>query len=96
MKLYLAGPMTGIADFNFPLFNETAARLRAKGHEVINPAEIENKADDWVSCMKQDIRALLDCEAVATLHGWSDSRGAKVEVTLAVGLGMKMVKAADL
>lgn len=39
MKLYLAGPMQGIPHFNFPLFNEIAARLRAVGHEVFNPAE---------------------------------------------------------
>ena len=39
VTVYIAGPMTGIPEFNYPLFNATAKALRATGVEVRNPAE---------------------------------------------------------
>jgi Domain of unknown function (DUF4406) len=38
-RIYLAGPMQGIPEFNFPRFNAVAAMLRLTGHTVFNPAE---------------------------------------------------------
>ena len=39
MRVYLAGPMTGVPLFNFPLFNRVAGILRDRGYEVFNPAQ---------------------------------------------------------
>lgn len=42
LKLYLAGPMTGIPKFNFPVFDKAAAELRQRRYDVISPAEIDD------------------------------------------------------
>jgi Domain of unknown function (DUF4406) len=32
IKVYLAGPMTGVPEFNFPAFHAAAAKLREEGY----------------------------------------------------------------
>lgn len=39
MKLYISGPMTGITDFNFPLFDAVRDDLIRQGHSVWSPAD---------------------------------------------------------
>lgn len=87
MKIYLAGPMTGLPDLNFPAFHAAARALRAQGHEVVNPAEIcPDKEMKWADAMKRDIAELVTCDAVVVLPGWEKSRGASIEVDLAAKL----------
>lgn len=40
-KWYLAGPMSGIPSFNFPLFHSAAAELRSQGLHIVSPAETD-------------------------------------------------------
>ena len=46
-------------------------------------------APTWVDYMRADVRALLECDVIATLPGWEQSRGARIEVSIAEELGMK-------
>ncbi len=90
-RVYISGPMTGLPDLNFPAFHAAAAVLRSRGLEVVNPAEINAEhPGQWESCMKADIKALCDCDALALLPGWANSRGAHLEVHLAHRLGMRI------
>ncbi len=41
-RAYLAGPMTGIPQFNFPLFDAVAHDLRVAGWDIVSPAELDD------------------------------------------------------
>lgn len=111
-SLYLAGPMTGRPDFNYPAFHAAAKRLRADPRVAccINPAEYDDgdTSRPYPYYIKRDALALLgipagkDLEgrpmqrAVAVLPGWIDSTGALAEVALAKALGYAILDAETL
>lgn len=41
-RFYVAGPMTGLPQFNFPAFYTAAASLKAAGYDVTSPAELDD------------------------------------------------------
>ena len=92
MKLYLAGPMRGHPQCNFPVFHRAAVELRAAGYEVWSPAEndvfiglTEETAQTVTTkaAMHLDLPALLEQDAIAVLEGWERSKGATLEVYVA-------------
>lgn len=96
MKIYIAGPMTGLPDFNYPAFHEVAARLREQGHEVMNPAENpQPSCASWAGYMRLALAQLVQCDCIVLLPGWADSKGALFERKTAQVLGMQLVHMAD-
>ena len=96
---YLAGPMRGIEDFNFPEFHKQAAWLRGLGWKVFSPAE-RDEADealngDWAVgvqrgldyFMQFDLAAVCQTDAVILMAGWENSQGARLEAMTAVEVG---------
>lgn len=98
MKLYLCGPMSGLPEYGYPAFHDHAFFLRAQGHVVVNPAEMfpEPEGVVWTAALREDLKALLDCECVAVLPGWRQSRGAALEVHVARTLQMPILDARTL
>ncbi len=98
-RLYLAGPMTGLPEFNHPAFHAAADQLRDAGYIVTNPADNGLPTDDtpWVDHMRRDIALMMQrrCNAVAILPGTSQSKGALVEWRLAKGLGFPVMTVAE-
>lgn len=89
-RIYVAGPMTGYPDLNFPAFHTAAAQLREQGWHVENPADHgEVPGAEWADYMHVDVAMLASCGAIYLLPGWSKSRGGSVEAMLAHWLGME-------
>jgi Domain of unknown function (DUF4406) len=110
LKLYVCGPMSGIAQFNFPAFHEAAKTLRGQGIEIISPAEEDEKhgiaqiainspdgrmdangqiaGQTWGDMLARDVKIVADLvDGVAVLKNWERSKGAKLEVTVALLAG---------
>jgi hypothetical protein len=54
IKYYLAGPMSGIPQFNFPMFFRVGKRLREMGYDIVSPAEIDCKEDGDAALKSKD------------------------------------------
>ncbi|KJC51093.1 hypothetical protein UP09_03370 [Bradyrhizobium sp. LTSP885] len=94
MRIYIFGPMAGYLGHNFDAFHAKARELRAKGHFVYNPAEIEpdtykNISDEeatkhhngaYRNCLRQELAWICDeAEGMYGLIGWEHSKGANAE-----------------
>lgn len=93
-RIYVAGPMTGLPEFNFPAFNSAADKLRAEEWHVENPAEHGHiEGADWADYLRWDISRIATCGAIYLLPGWEGSKGATLEVSIAKALGMQFILA---
>jgi Domain of unknown function (DUF4406) len=96
-RIYLCGPMTGLPDYNYPAFNTEAARLRALGYHVENPAEnVLPELKDWAGYMRVALTQMLTCTAIALLPNWEKSKGAQLEVQVADALDLAVCLAEDI
>ena len=93
-RICIAGPMTGLPHLNQPAFMAEAAQLRSVGHHVENPAEnAKPTCGTWLGNMRLAIAQLITCDRIHLLPGWTGSKGANVEYTLAKGLGLMITLA---
>jgi hypothetical protein len=83
-RLYVAGPMTGITENNYPEFNRISSTLRDAGYEVVNPAEfgVHGGRVHYVDLLREDLRVMLDCHGIAVHGDWWESSGARNEVNV--------------
>jgi len=119
LRLYLAGPMRGYPEFNFPAFEAGAVLLRERGFEVFSPAEkdIERHGTNIGAgntagseeqaakehgfslrvALKEDTTWICDnAEGIALLPGWEKSKGAVMEHSLAIALGLKVFSLVEI
>lgn len=102
MRLYIAGPMTGHDNHNFPAFDHARDALAAAGHDVVSPADLCRAAgfdprqtvtrDQLVRFMLRDLDAIATCDGIALLHGWEHSRGVAVELAYANYIGLTTIQ----
>ena len=97
-SIYIAGPMRGLPEYNYPAFNRAANLFRRYQWDVVNPVEVNHGPGDTGSYtpehyVRNDLREMINCTAIALLPGWENSTGARCEVSVAVTLGMRFFNA---
>lgn len=92
-KLYVAGPMSGLPEFNYPAFHSAAEYLRDRGFEVENPAE-NQPCENWTDYMRLSLVQISRVDGLAVLDGWQMSRGAALEVHIAHALHLPVLPVA--
>lgn len=90
MRVYLAGPMSGKPNFNYPAFHAGASYLHSYGYDVMNPAESFDMRVDlpYAWYLREAIRLVTISEELYLLDGWHMSKGALVELHIALALGL--------
>jgi hypothetical protein len=85
LRVYLAGPMRGYKDFNFPAFDDAKKVLEHKGYEVVSPADIDRVKGhtDNRGYAERDVKEILTCDMIYLLKGWTKSIGATAEFMIA-------------
>lgn len=92
MKIYISGKISGMEARAAVLFQEAETMLIEHGYEVVNPIKLPHKHDkSWASYMKEDLRALIDCDGIYYLENHAQSPGAALERYVAQWLNIDEV-----
>lgn len=100
LRTYIAGPMRGIPEYNFPAFDAAEQMLLELGSFMpVSPASMDRQLGfdetdpkatvDIRECMKRDLAEICHADAIAFLPGWELSSGAKAERALGLCLGLR-------
>jgi hypothetical protein len=95
MKVYIAGPISGMAHYNYQAFANAQIEIEQIGFKAVNPHTIcaGINVHDWPALLKKC--TLVYCDAIYMLPGWQNSKGATLERTVAITLGIPIFYSID-
>ena len=97
-RVYISGPMTGIADYNAEQFANEARFLRTEGYSVCSPVETSLLLGQDLrheQYLRFDFARVIECDYVVALDGWENSPGARAEIYMALMMGVIVWREGD-
>lgn len=87
---YMAGPMSGLPDYNYPAFTENCAVLRGYGIKILSPheepwpplADEMTKNHLWDYMMAATRELLERADGIILIPGWCWNKGALKELDI--------------
>ena len=91
MKIYIAGAITGVADYieRFNSYREAMREIFPED-ELICPHDFVAQKTGWISALLKCIEVLSGCDAIIMMPGWEGSRGANIEKQFALEMGIRV------
>lgn len=85
--IYIAGPMSGLPEYNYPAFMAAAVML-AETHPdalIVNPAENFERETGlpYPTYIRRSFEQVLSATHLYVLAGWENSQGARAEIAMA-------------
>lgn len=90
MKVYIAGPMSGLPAFNRHAFFQAEKEIIAAGDIAINPAVLPDGLSE-ADYMSISLSMLQCADTIYLLSEWRTSAGARAEYALAEKLGIEIL-----
>lgn len=74
-------------------FEEAKKEVLLLGFEPVSPLDLpHNHERTWGAYMREDLIAMLQCDSVYALSNWRFSPGAKIEINLALDIGLNIIQ----
>lgn len=91
-RVYISGKISGLHyKVAYGAFEQAEIYFLSLNYEIVNPMKLTHNHDkSWESYMREDLKAMMDCDCIAFLNNYHLSRGAGIEKELAIELGFKV------
>lgn len=111
MKVYVSGPITHhvgedpfapverrLLEMGHQVLNPKSVQACVDHSCELLPHEVEkNFEHSWACYLRYDLAAMLvTCDAILMLDGWQDSHGARLELTVASAVKMRVLFVEDI
>ncbi len=105
--IYIAGPMRGLPQSNYPQFENVARFLRSEGWNVCSPVEIGSAFGTEAELVANPVRLAVvmeaerdairtSCDTILLLPGWERSKGARAELIIALEKNLEIITFCEL
>lgn len=92
-KCYIAGKIGDLPKEVYEAeFERAKTEVIALGYLPVSPVDLPHQhGRTWSEYMREDVIAMLQCDAVYAIRNWRQSPGATIEINTALSIGIDVI-----